>query len=197
MCERWVRSHRADKEALPLADRHYNRQKPGTPQFVPPGRCQVFLSEEKRALWITSWPFAQYVKHAWAGAWVNSLFRNEGAGQSSDLITGAILRTLEIWEPPALGIVTFVDPKHVPGIMVRGYRVFGFSYWKAGFKHVGFTKGKLHVWQMLPNEMPRAQSSLATAAPSLPPASAAREADQATDDAAGSRPPSLGSSEPK
>jgi hypothetical protein len=36
-------SHRADHRALPLADRHYNRQKPGTPQFVPPGRCMGML----------------------------------------------------------------------------------------------------------------------------------------------------------
>ena len=154
MTERWCRSHRADKNALPLADRHYNRQKPGAPQFVPPGRCIVLLSEEKRALWITSWPFARYVKHAWGGAWVNSLFRNEGAGEASELIRAAITETKKIWEPPELGIVSFVDSKKVPGVMVRGYRVFGFCYWKAGFKHVGFTKGGLHVWQMLPNEMP-------------------------------------------
>lgn len=35
----WMRSHRADPEVVPLADRHYNRQKPGSPQFAPPGRC--------------------------------------------------------------------------------------------------------------------------------------------------------------
>jgi hypothetical protein len=150
----WNLSHRADKEALPLADRHYNRQKPGTPQFVPPGRCIVLLSENKKAVWVTSWPFAQYVKHAWAGAWVNSLFRSEGAGIASELIKEAIKKTKEQWEPPPLGIVTFVDPRCVPGVMVHGHRVFGFGYWKAGFKHVGFTKGGLHAWQMLPSEMP-------------------------------------------
>lgn len=31
---------------------------------------------------------------------------------------------------------------------------------KAGFRHVGFTKGKLWVWQMLPQEMPNAQQPL-------------------------------------
>ena len=39
----WRLSHRADPEARVLADRHYNRQKPGTPQFVPPGRCLVLV----------------------------------------------------------------------------------------------------------------------------------------------------------
>jgi hypothetical protein len=153
MAERWCRSHRADKNALPLADRHYNRQKPGTPQFVPPGRNLVFLSEGHRAVWVTSWP--RYARHEWEGAWINTLFRNEGAGEASELIRAAIVETKKIWEPPELGIVTFVDSRKVPGIMVRGYKVFGFCYWKAGFKHIGFTKvWRHHVWQMLPNEMP-------------------------------------------
>ena len=89
----WVLSNRADPAAVLLADRHYNRQKPGTSQFVPPGRCVVLLSDDARAVWVTSWPFAEYVKHAWAGAWVNSLFRNEGDYLSSDLITQAIAAT--------------------------------------------------------------------------------------------------------
>ncbi len=37
----WRLSNRADRDCLPLADRHYNRQKIGSPQFVPPGRCCV------------------------------------------------------------------------------------------------------------------------------------------------------------
>src|SRR5258708_21960634 len=86
----WRISHRADTAALPLADRHYNRQKIGSPQFVPPGRCIVLLTDCHKAVWVTSYPFAQYVKHAWAGAWVNSLFRTEGAGLASNLILEAV-----------------------------------------------------------------------------------------------------------
>jgi hypothetical protein len=61
---RWKLSNRADPKARVLADRHYNRQKIGTPQFVPPGRCLVLLGRREKAFWVTSWPFAQYVKHA-------------------------------------------------------------------------------------------------------------------------------------
>jgi len=68
----WRISNRADGPAAKIADRHYNRQKIGSPQFVPPGRCIVLTGTEGVALWVTSWPFAEYVKHAWAGAWVNS-----------------------------------------------------------------------------------------------------------------------------
>lgn len=150
----WRASHRADAGSLPLADRHYNRQKVGSPQFVPPGRCIVLRSADDRALWVTSWPFAQFARHAWAGAWVNSLFRREGGIKASDMIRQAIAATRSIWQPPELGCVSFVDPRHVTPTMVRGKPVYGFCYLKAGFRHVGYTKGGLWAWQMLPHEMP-------------------------------------------
>ena len=156
----WTRSHRADKEALPVADRHYNRQKPGSRQFVPPGRCVVLKhvrDGECKALWVTSWPFAEYVKHAWAGAWVNSCFRKECEGNASDFIREAVACTLGVWpDPPELGMVTFIDPKHVKPRMIRSRPTWGHSYFEAGFTHVGYTKGGLWAFQMLPTEMPEA-----------------------------------------
>jgi len=152
---RWRLSNRFDKRALPLADRHYNRRKVGSPQFVPPGRCVVLITKDEKALWVTSWPFAQYVKHAWGGAWVNSLFRNEGAGLSSELILEALAATRSIWpEVPTLGCITFVDagktkPKGHPG----------YCYRQAGFTHVGFTKGGLYAMQM--TDLPAAETPLA------------------------------------
>lgn len=146
----WQVSHRADKDCCSLADRHYNRQKIGSPQFVPPGRCYVLLSKCKRAVWVTSWPFAQYVKHAWAGAWVNSIFRNEGAGLSSELIRAAVSLTRAHWpDVPPLGIVSFVDETKV-----RAKRNPGYCYERAGFRYAGRTKGGLIAMQMLPEDMP-------------------------------------------
>lgn len=153
---RWVLSSRADKDVLPLADRHYNRQKVGSPQFVPPGRCVVLKSACRRAVWVTSWPFAQYVKHAWAGAWMNSLFRNEGAGLSSELILEAVAATLDVWpQPPDLGMVTFVDAKKT-----RRKRDPGRCYRRAGFEHVGFTRSGLWAFQLLPAAMPYPQPAI-------------------------------------
>lgn len=147
---RWIMSSRADPDVLPLADRHYNRQSVGSPQFVPPGRCVVFKTRDFNAVWTTSWPFAEFVKHAWAGAWMNSLFRNEGAGLSSELIREAVAATQDIWPAaPPLGMVSFVDASKV-----RHKRDPGRCYRRAGFRHVGFTQGGLHVFQMLPAEMP-------------------------------------------
>lgn len=156
----WKRSYRADPRSRVIADRHYNRQSHGAANFVPPGRCLVLRAETETgvALWVTSFPFAQYVKHAWAGAWVCSAFRNEGAGLSSGLILDAIAATrARFGEPPELGMITFVDPTKVRSTRVRGKRVYGFCFLKAGFRHVGFTKGGLYALQMLPEDMPEAR----------------------------------------
>lgn len=154
----WIASHRADKKARIIADRHYNRQKPGTPQFVPPGRC--FVLRQKRAVWVTSWPFAQYVKHAWPGAWVNSCFRKQGGRQlASEMILDAIAATRWFWpEIPSLGMITFIDAGK---IRAKPEGEIGRCYREAGFRHCGFTKGGLWAFQMLPDEMPQAQRPIA------------------------------------
>lgn len=176
----WVLSHRFDPRALPLlADRHYNRRKIGSPQFVPPGRCVVLLDSDARALWVTSWPFARYVRHAWGGAWVNSLFRNESDGLSSMLIVQAVAATRAVYgEPPALGIISFVDAaktrrKRDPGrcylragwepavcvdhrqcvIRLPGRRPFRTGHGDCAACR-SMTKGGLHAFQLQPSRMP-------------------------------------------
>jgi len=154
----WTISHRADSAALPIADRHYNRQKPGTPQFVPPGRCLVLLTDDRTALWVTSWPFAKYVKHAWPGAWINSLFRNEGQYKASELIRSAVAVTISFWpNVPELGMITFIDPRHVKPIKRRGHDTWGYTYLKAGFEPAtpATTAGGLLAFQMTPDRMPK------------------------------------------
>lgn len=152
----WIRSYRADPDVVPLADRHYNRQKIGSPQFAPPGHCLVLKTAKVTAFWITSWPFPEYTKHAWAGAWVCSAFRNEGHILSSYLIREAVACTISKYgTPPTLGMITFVDPGKV-----RKKRDFGRCFRKAGFKPVGYTKGGLIALQLLPPDMPNAEKPL-------------------------------------
>lgn len=177
----WYRSWRADPRARLVADRHYNRQKVGAAQFVPPGGCLVLATDDYDALWVTSTPLAEYVKHEWAGAWVNSLFRNEARCKrcyihayrceelpcfaafngkhefaprmrSSELIAQAVAASLAALGPaPARGIVLFVDAEKT-----RRKRDPGRCYRRAGWRHVGFTKvDRLWVFQQLPSEMPR------------------------------------------
>lgn len=154
----WRRSHRACPAAKKLADRHYNRQKPNAPQFVPPGRCLVLLTECERAFWVTSWPFAEFVRHAWAGAWVCSAFRNEGAGLASELIGQAVAATrAEFGDPPPLGMVSFVDRRKAQPTMVRGVATWGYSWKRAGWREIGETAGGLLAMGLAPDDMPPAQ----------------------------------------
>lgn len=145
----WTESWRADPVARAIADRHYNRQKVGAKQFVPPGRCLVLTAPH--ALWITSWPFAQYVKHEWPGAWVCSAFRREGgAVVASEMIRQAIAATRSHFgDPPELGMITFVDASKV-----KRKRDPGRCFLRAGFRRVGETKGGLLAFIISPDEMP-------------------------------------------
>lgn len=152
----WHRSNRGDRMALPLADRHYNRQKPGTPQFVKPGACRVFLTSDESALWVSSFQRPDLVKHAWAGCWENSIFRNEGPVLSSQLIREGVAATLHDWgTPPPGGIITFVDPKKI-----KAKRDPGYCYIRAGFVAVGWTAGGLIVLQLSPAAMPNPEPPL-------------------------------------
>jgi hypothetical protein len=145
----WQLSNRANRYAAAIADRHYNRQKVGARQFVPPGRCIVLLTPAHDALWVSSYPYAEYVKHQWAGAWICSCFRNESAHLSSTLILQAVAVTREIWgTPPQLGMITFVDPAKIRSSNP------GYCYKKAGWRHVGSTKSGLVALQLLPDAMP-------------------------------------------
>lgn len=162
----WHLSHRADPRARDVADRHYNRQKIGAPQFVPPGRCLVLYADEPagKALWVTSWPFAQYVKHAWGGAWMCSAFRNESAGIASRLIRQAVACTRwAMGEPPAAGMVTFLDTEEVEPIKVRGRKTWGRTWILAGFEPCGVTKGGLLAFRLPPERMPAARMPLVEA----------------------------------
>lgn len=112
------------------------------------------------AFWVTSYPFPEYVRHAWAGAWVCSAFRNEGAGIASEMIRDAVAATrAHFGEPPELGMITFIDAKKVKPTKVHGRDTWGYTYIKAGFKPVGKTKGGLLAFQLLPEDMPPAETA--------------------------------------
>lgn len=151
----WRKSHRFDPPARMLADRHYSRRKPGSPQFMPAGSCRVLVANNNKAVFGLSFPKAEFVRHAWAGAWVISIFRNESAGPlASTMIREALAIMQNEYAVPELGCVTFVDPRKVRGVLTRGERVKGFCFMKAGFRAVGETKGGLIAWQLLPSAMP-------------------------------------------
>lgn len=146
----WPLSWRFDPVGAAMADRHYSRKTVGSPQFVAPGRCLVL--RRPRSLWVTSWP--EFAQHEWAGAWMCSIFRNEGDRVlSSDLIRHAVAASVWKWpEIPELGMVTFVDPR-----AVRPKRDPGYCFLQAGFRPVGRTRDHGYLaLQLLPADMPAA-----------------------------------------
>lgn len=189
-------SHRADPRANVVAKRHYTCQTPDSAQFMPPGSCFVLgLEAEGRyefgAVWGISNPIAAYVKHAWAGAWVNSIFRCEVDALQSELIREAIALTRGHYgEMPPLRCVTFIDPKKVRppkyGTKNQRARNFGTAYRRAGFRKAicprhmievegcmacaGMTEAGLIALHLLPADFPEpvritcAQASLFDAA---------------------------------
>ena len=154
----WTLAHRCDPLGREIADRHYSRQSIGAANFAPPGRCLVLTAttDTGRALWVTSWPFAEFVRHAWAGAWICSAFRNEGAGLSSSLIGAAVRAT--VWRygaaPRPHGFVTFVNTAHTKS------RNPGYCYKRAGWAACGETKGGLVALRLAPEDMPAAEAPL-------------------------------------
>ncbi len=100
----------------------------------------------------------------WPGAWVCSAFRSERGYGASTLIRQACAATRWHYQDrpiPDLGMITFVDPRFVKPTLVRGEKVYGYCYKKAGFKHVGFTKAKLWAWQLVPADFPPPEFALA------------------------------------
>jgi hypothetical protein len=119
------------------------------------------LTATGEALWVTSWPFAEWVKHAWGGAWLCTAFRNEGAGVASGLIRDAVAATrFQFGEPPALGMVTFIDRARVRPTIVRGSAVWGWTFRRAGFVEVGETAGGLLALRLAPEAMPQPRRPL-------------------------------------
>ena len=136
----WQMTHKGDTRAVALADRHYTRQQPGTPQFCRPGRNLVLLSPTADALWVT-----------WSGirddgwdAWECTLFRNEGPYLSSHLIVLALGITAWAWGiPPKNGIITYV-----------GTHLHGGCFHAAGFKRAGQSKSGKLLLQLVKDRMP-------------------------------------------
>jgi len=151
----WTQTWKADPAVRRLADRHYSRETIGAVGFAPPGQTIVLrlTHEGQEAAWISSWQ--QYAKHAWRGAWVCTLFRNETTLRSSDLIREALAVTLTLWGygygeqlPPKQGMITFVDPRKVQS------NVPGWCFRRAAFKRVGTTSRGLLVLQCPPEKFP-------------------------------------------
>jgi hypothetical protein len=131
---KWLITDKGDQDARRLADDHYTRQTPGSPQFTRNGQNLVFITRDAKAVWVTFRPTpGKAVRMDGLDAWECALFRNIGAGLSSELIEEATWLSLALWgEYPKDGLITSVDvnktkPKQDPGYcyLQAGWTPFG------------------------------------------------------------------------
>lgn len=117
----WQVRNRFDAAAASLADRHYSREKVGSPQVGGPGFLIVLVTPCERAAWISKahsslTTSARVLADGFRDSYRCGLFRNEGAGVASELILEAVAMTEDLWGPPKAGWVTYVDSSAVASV---------------------------------------------------------------------------------
>ena len=128
----WRRVTKFDREACALADRHYSRRKPGSSQFMPPGETIVLLADNAVFGWWRPHPDSGIRAANGLDGWTCTIFRNEGAVLSSELILDAE-EVLDGRPPGPDGLLTYVFDAKVrstnPGCCFKraGYKVKGRS----------------------------------------------------------------------
>ena len=130
----WEKTIKFDPDAARLADRHYSRRTPGSPQFMPPGQTLILINPERSAVfgWWRPHPDAGIVPMNGLDGWTCTIFRNESETLSSILILDAETFLRESYNCGPDGMLTYVWDAKVkstnPG---------------ACFKHAGWTvKGR-------------------------------------------------------
>lgn len=127
----WIETRDADPEARRLADNHYSRKTKGSKYFCGPGEKLVLITPDKKALFI--W---RKNKVRWDGqdGIECALFRNEGAGISSELIKEAVKLAQKRW--PRERLFTYVRPDAIKSTDP------GFCFKKSGWEVIGTNKGR-------------------------------------------------------
>lgn len=91
MAEPWVIVTKADARARVLADGHYSRRSPGSPQFMPPGETLVLLSPCGTQVfgWWRPHPRSGIQAMNGLDGWTCSIYRRTGGQRASDAILAA------------------------------------------------------------------------------------------------------------
>jgi hypothetical protein len=121
--------------AAKLADGHYSRRKPGSPQFMPPGQTLILLSDDAAAIfgWWRPHPASGLKSMNGYDGWTCTIFRNTGPVLSSRLIVFAETALLARYDVGPDGLMTYVFDSKVqsrnPGYCFKcaGYQVVGRS----------------------------------------------------------------------
>jgi hypothetical protein len=142
MFEGLIRTTHFDAEMSMLADRHYSRRTVGARQFLYSGRKLVLRNAEGSVLFAWLYPDPAMRMDGQTG-YNCAIFRNESSRRASEIILEAERAAFDKWGPNRL--YTYVDPAKTKTIKVRGRRVVGWSYLKAGWKPLVGKDGKPRV----------------------------------------------------
>jgi hypothetical protein len=139
----WMHIKDGDDEARRFFDRHYSRHVYADGRqpklFVGPGQKMVLVTPCRRALFV----WRKFISGDGQQGVNCAIFRNEGAGLSSDLIMEADALADDRW--PGERHFTYVNPRRVQS------RNPGFCFVKAGWRRCGTTKwNKLWIFERVP-----------------------------------------------
>lgn len=146
----WVETDKGDPRARALADRHYSRQSVGAALFTRPGRNITLLTVCGRGLfvWWTGWRHDGLPSHTTAEC---TIFRNEGAGLSSELIDLAV-RVLLYQRPDVDDIITAVASSRTASRRGRASSP-GACFRAAGWVQIeGKASARADTWLRLPRQ---------------------------------------------
>lgn len=163
----WLLSSSSDRKALDVVDGtgihqglgpHYSRRTPGSKTFTGVGQEIVLVTACGRAVWAcvrqkTPMAVGTGASRGRAGAtdqkarylWRNMLFRNLGAGRSSDLIRQALAMTYQEWIV-RYGALPQERLRTEIGIDAIRSTNPGYCYLMAGWERGEEKRGKLFLW---------------------------------------------------
>jgi hypothetical protein len=129
----WQQVTKFDPRAVALADGHYSRRKPGSPQFMPPGQTLVLLSDDELAVfgWWRPHPDAGIRAMNGLDGWTCTIFRNTGPTLSSELILEAEALLLDRYGCGPDGLLTYVWDSRVHSANP------GYCFKRAGWHRIG------------------------------------------------------------
>lgn len=151
----WVETHKGHRRLVQLADAHYTRQTAGSNQCCRPGVNLCLVTDDHAAGWIVWRPIPEVGRKDTLEAWECTLFRNEGARLSSDLVREATAIVFRRWGwPPRDGLISAVDPDRT-----RRKRDPGRCFRRAGWSPFTHPTRPDYVWLRAPHPIRTAQPS--------------------------------------
>lgn len=140
----WLQRKDGDDQCRALFDRHYSRyfykdgRKPKL--FVGPGEKMVLFHTTQLALCV----WRKFISADGQQGINCAIFRNESEEKASDLLREAMALAWSRW--PTERFYTYVNPRAVRPTIERGKPVWGWCFYKAGWKFCGITaKRGLHI----------------------------------------------------